>query len=149
MFGAISPILGGTYHEHYHFQSNKRRCITPASSFSFGPHPLLIQRGGILPMLIHFPMGLHPSLAQKGEGGMCLKCPPPPPPRRSTYELGTSSCSYTFELCALACHKRCKSVSCSIRHLVSGLSCRIYSRRCGHGPWWLEAWTFHQPHELL
>ena len=74
MFGAIFPFLGGTtreHYEHYHFQSKRR---THAYLFSIGPHSTLIQRGR---GHIHFPMGPHPSLAQKVV--MCLKCHPPPP----------------------------------------------------------------------
>ena len=39
VFGAISPILGGTTHQHYH-----QWHTTHASLFFLGPHPPLIQK---------------------------------------------------------------------------------------------------------
>ena len=40
----ISPFLGGTHREHYHFQSGRGSILHMHISFPIGPCPTLVQR---------------------------------------------------------------------------------------------------------
>ena len=88
-FVPFTPFLTGTTHYHCRFQiiSGPNQCKNRYiffffthtylfHFFSLRPYPPLIEKGGgIFHIHIHFPMGLRPSVALKGEG-ICLSSLP-------------------------------------------------------------------------